>query len=105
MELNLTFTERVLIKGNLLIEDTYDNLIIRGDIISKIDITQDELISNKFEIINGAPHWDDSNETTIAVELTNPEQNYLSSRLKQLSDKAKLHYGLVQVYKTIVKGF
>jgi hypothetical protein len=102
MELELNFTERILLGNICNPEDTYANLVIREDLTKKLMLTQKEIEAANFKNEGGNLKWDDSNEKVIKVEISNPEKTYLAGKLKELDLGKKLNCKLIKVYGKIV---
>lgn len=101
-KIKLTFTERLQLGQLMPGEDTFSNLVVREDVKEKIKLSQEDFENNNFKpSTDGRAQWTDTGET-IEIELSNPEKEYLKSKLTEASDKKKLNEKLIQVYKSIV---
>jgi len=104
LKIKLGLYERLLVKGILPQEDSFTNLILRKDLIEKIEITQEEI--KKFEIKsveNGAVWNSKGQKDKLELEISSLEGKYLSEVLKKLDSEKKLSFALVDIYEAIVK--
>ncbi len=102
MEIKLSVKERLNLVSHFPNEDSYSNLIIRKDLINKIELNQVEIEKLKVKSQNNQITWDSSQEIEIKVALTNPEKSYISEILKKLDSERKLNSELIAIYEKIV---
>lgn len=100
--LKLTFTERIYLMEIMPQQDSINNLIVRKDLLKRIELQQEESIANKFTTDEqGKSGWRDNGKRK-EVKLTEPENLYLKERLKEASEKKNLSEHLIDVYQQIV---
>ena len=95
--------ERLSLNAVLPTSDKFENLIIKKDIIKKIEITQEEIKkynikSNEDGSLNFLETDDD-----FKVKFTEAENAYLKEKLKEVSEKGGLHEALFDIYKDLIK--
>lgn len=100
-KIELTFTEKLFISQLIPTEDSFNNLVVRNDIVEKIGLKQEDYTENKYKVVGKNSTWSDTGKKTI-VEFTNPEKEYLKEKLKLADTQKKLNFRLVDFYKKII---
>ena len=96
----LSIQNRLLITQILPIKDSFDKLILRKDVVSKVEFTQSEL--DKFKIVTEGSQVKWEKGGMVDVAFSDAEKNYVSEQLKGLSDKKELSIQLVELYEAFV---
>ena len=101
--MELTLKDRIILTTIFPKETSFEKMIIKRDIMKKIDITPEEV--EKYEIVSsekGVTWKIEGNTTTIEVELSESEVNFIATILKELSAQEKITDELYDIYKLFV---
>ena len=78
---------------------TFEDLIIREDILDKVKITQEEITEFEIKTIENRLQWNGEKAKDIEIELTNAETEHVKKALKDLSEKKELDASYLSLYK------
>ena len=99
----LTLLDRILLPNSLPAKDSFDKLVIRNDVLEKVNLDQEDLEKYKVQSVGGQTKWE-PNEDTFEIDFTEAEINYVRETLRGLSDKKELSHQHVRLYDTFVNG-
>lgn len=102
---SLGLMERLIITGILPKETNYQDLVLKGDILEKIQISQVEM--SKYEMKfheNGSVTCNKQGGTSKTnYEFTKLESSFIATSLKKLEQENKLTLELKNIYETFCK--
>lgn len=104
--MKLTIHDRIIISTCIPSKGSYEDLIIGRDCKKKVDLSQEELKSNKVETVlndNGQPviKWENS-EKEFGIEFTDSEKNFIGKIMKQRSSEGTLTMEELACYEKFV---
>ena len=102
MNIELSFTERMLFQRLMPEQDSFENLTCRREVLEIIKCSSQELKDNKFkQLPDNQMQWEDINKN-IGVQFSDVQVDYIKEVLKDTSKKKELHCQLEGLYKNIV---
>jgi len=98
--MNLTILDRIILPNILPAEGSFDTLILKKDVLEKVQITQKELEKYEIRAEEGRVIWNEAGaKYELEVELTELETKLVTEQLKKLDDDNKLDDNTVNLYK------
>ena len=85
----------------LPVQDSFENLCLRAEILEKIKFSSDEIADNKIVSANGQITWIEAE--AIEYEFHPIEEKYIGEVLKKLSEEKRLQALQTTIYKLFVK--
>lgn len=106
MKLTIKLIDRIQLNFILPLEDSFENLLIRDEILEKIKISSKEVELYNIETLkDGQIKFNIKEEKdAFEYEFNESEKNYIKENLIKLSETKKLHVSLLSIYKKIVNG-
>lgn len=101
--MKIKLLDRIILINLLPQEGKFESLIIREELIEKLQLTQDELEKYKIKT-NEDNHliWEDTKDE-FEYEFTTLETNAIKDQLKKLNKEEKLTAGHMNIYKLFIK--
>lgn len=99
--MNFTLKDRITLMISLPSKGTFNDLILRKDVLKKIELTQEELEKYNIQSVGGGVTWN-PNEDIFFIEFTELEKDYIKKALKALDDKKEAqpeHLTLWEMFK------
>lgn len=98
--MELSLKNRVVLSLILPTEGSYDKLIIRKDVMKKVELTQEEV--TKFEVKQDPTTkgivWKDEEAAKFEIDFTEAERNYVNGILSEMNTKEKLNLDTVELF-------
>ncbi|SRR3990167_6900187 len=101
--MELSLRDRLLLTLTLPTKGKFEDLIIREDVIKKVQITQKEVA--KYEVKQndkGGLTWT-PNEDKFPTEFSELEKGFIKKSLKDQSEKGELTPEFIELYKQFVE--
>lgn len=100
--MQLTLRDRLIILNILPTEGNFITMTAKHDLIEKIKVTQDEIVSLKIESTpEGGIKWDGTKDEEKEFEITELELKLVKEKLKKLDEEGKLNDDILIIYKKI----
>jgi hypothetical protein len=99
MKLNLK--DRLVISGIMPSEGNFTTMVIKSDLLKKLQPTQDEIKELEIEQHDDMMKWNISKDLEKDFDLTELESNLINDTLKKLDDNGKLNDDTFTLYKKI----
>lgn len=101
MQIKLTVGDRIILPAVLPAKGGFEDMVVKGDILDKLRLTQEEMEKFGVAQIRDQIRWTDT-ETEFEFEFTTLEENAIIKALKEASDKKELTQDHVGLYKKFV---
>ena len=98
----LGIQERLLLPTLLPAKDSFEKLIIRKDVLAKIEFSQAEVRDFGMETVENQIKWKKS--PLVDVTFTDAEKNYVRDGLKKASEAQSLTTQHIPLYEAFVNG-
>ena len=89
MKFPLTLLDRLLFANFLPPKDSFENLTLKGDILNKVQISQDEIVHYGIKSENGQIKWAPT-DSVFVTDFSEAEVNYVREVLRGLSSRKEL---------------
>lgn len=99
--MKLTVLDRVLLLSSMPEKDSFDKLLIRKDILSKVEFNQEELEEFGVKTTDNQVRMEKPTEEK-EIAFTESELNYVAEILKSLSDRKELTVQHMHIYDLFV---
>ncbi len=83
-------------KGNFM------TMTVKHDILTKLFITQDEMVEVEMVSENGGIKWNQSKDTGVDIEFTEPEHKLIADTLKNIEKTNSLDDDSFKLYQLFV---
>ena len=97
----LTIADRISLQQILPVQDSFENLVMRSDILERTKFTSEEIESNNIKSEDGRISWTETEPKEYEFHAI--EEKYIGDILKKLSDEKKLQALQVNLYKLFTK--
>ena len=101
--INMKILDRLVLQNILPNKTSFEDLIIRKDILQKVEITQEELNLIEFKTVENKLTWDGTKDPNKEIIFTESEKNLIKKSLKSISEKNELEENMMDLYKEFVK--
>lgn len=101
--MKLSLRDRIILTTIFPKETSFEKMIIKKEILKKIDITPDEV--KEYEIVSSEKgiQWNiKGSEKKVEFELSESELNFIATLLKELSTQEKITDELYDIYKLFI---
>jgi hypothetical protein len=98
--MKLTLFERMILRKILPEQSNFIELVIKNDILKKVDITQDEIKEHNIKFENDSITWENDKENDF--DFTQPETELIKKQIKQLDDNSSLKGEHYDIYKKFI---
>lgn len=89
--MKLKLAERITLMGMFPEQNSFENLILKKDLMNKIEVTQQEVTDYEIRTENNSIKWNASGITSeLEISFTQAEKNYLKSIVEKLSKEEKI---------------
>ncbi len=99
--MDFTIKDRITLMISLPSKGTFNDLILRKDVLKKIELTQEELEKYKIKSEGNGVTWEPT-EDKFPIEFSESEKNYVRESLKELDKKKEAqpeHLTLWELFK------
>lgn len=96
----LTLLDRVLLLNTLPVKDSFERLVLRKDVLAKVEPNQEEIEKYKIQSVGAQVKWEPS-EDIFDISFTEAEVNYVREILRELSTQKQLtaqHFSIYEMF-------
>jgi len=101
MKVNLTVGDRIILPTILPSKGSYEDLIVQGDIMDKVRMTQEETEKFGIKQIRDQIAWTDV-ESEFEYEFSELEEGIIIRTLSEMSTRKELSQNHIGLYKKFV---
>ena len=99
--MKLTLLERIVLPSILPAKGTFENMIVRRDIMERVKINQEELEKYQIKSLDGGLKWEPTADE-FDYEFSEIEKILIVQSLKSLSEKGEISPDHLSLYKKFV---
>ena len=97
-----TLKDRVILPGILPIKGTFTDLLLRKDVVKKVELSQEEIGKFNVRSEGASLRWDLPEKDFFEFTFTDPEKNYIKTSLEDLNKRKELNVEHVDLYAMFV---